>query len=565
MSTAESTSAAVSADRKDAGTALFFSERQFIRGLYLVICLMAAIAATFVYRMSLLEEETQWALHSHEVCETLDALLSTAINAATTSRSYSPTWGGAFPEPLVAAEHKIAPLLDRLNVLVADNPQQMERAEKLAALITRQMELVRLDTDLRKPRKLTAASAFADSEDESHAYDAVRRSVEEMQDAEMALLQERQNQSEHATVLALSGVALGTLLATGITGMVVVLIRRHFEGNRRARAALRNTNALLDQRIAQRTAALREADVQLRLANAAFKNVQESIIITTLDYHIVAVNPAFSEVTEYSREEVIGKHVRVLHFDQQDTSFYQQMWRSLVTTGSWQGEIWNRRRNGEIHQVWLSVSTIRGAANEPIYYIGVATDISRMHHAKTHLEHLAHHDPLTGLPNRLLLNLRLKHTVERARRGKTMCAVLFIDLDHFKPVNDTFGHAAGDEVLRLAAGRMRERLRDIDTLARIGGDEFVIVLEEIGSPENAAEIAHSLIKQLCSPFILGNGQAVSIGASIGISTYPGHATRPDGLLASADSALYAAKQAGRGTWHFAAPRQEQANSGPART
>lgn len=541
----------------DSGTAqntFRSSERQFIRGLYLVICLIVAIAAASFHRIALFQKDGQWIAHAHEVRNTLDALLSAAITAETASRGYSLTGDETFLEPYAAAEQKIGPQLEQLKALVSDNPLQSHRAGKLSALIARQMEQIRLIIDLKDGQKSTTAA----SENAKHAYDAVRRMSEEMQDAEMALLQQKQDESAHASGITLAVAVLGTFLSIGITGIAAMMISRYFASNRRAHAILRKTNALLDQRIAKRAAALQKAHARLQLTHAAFKNVQESVVITTLDCRIVAVNPAFTAVTEYSRDEVIGKHMRILQSGRQDHTFYEQMWRSLLATGAWQGEIWNRRRYGEIYQEWLSIRTIKDAEGQPIYYIGISVDLNRINHAKTHLEQLAHHDQLTGLPNRLLLQLRLRHTIERATRNDAMCAVLFLDLDHFKPVNDTLGHVAGDELLKLASARMRERLRDIDTLARIGGDEFVIVLEEVYSHENAAAIAHALIKQLSNPFMLSGGQQVNISASIGISTYPYDATHPDELLERADTALYAAKQAGRGTWHFATPPQEPA-------
>ena len=190
--------------------------------------------------------------------------------------------------------------------------------------------------------------------------------------------------------------------------------------------------------------------------------------------------------------------MRLLHSGRQGRGFYQNMWESIRAEGGWQGEIWDRRKSGEIHQQWVQINTVRDDAGEPTNYVGVFTDISRMRHAQTHLEYLAHHDVLTGLPNRSLLYSRLRHTLERARRDGTLCAVLLVDLDGFKAVNDTLGHEAGDELLQLAGNRMRQRLRDSDTLARLGGDEFVVVLDHLAAPEDVAQMARALIEQLSS-------------------------------------------------------------------
>jgi diguanylate cyclase (GGDEF)-like protein/PAS domain S-box-containing protein len=286
------------------------------------------------------------------------------------------------------------------------------------------------------------------------------------------------------------------------------------------------------------------------LADAVFRNTQEGIVVTDPGANIVAVNPAFSTITEYSAAELVGQHIRLLRSGRQDRAFYQNMWECILATGGWQGEIWDRRKSGEIHQQWVQINTVRNDVGEPTHYVGVFTDISRMHHAQSHLEYLAHHDGLTGLPNRSLLYSRLRHTIERARRDSTLCAVLFIDLDGFKAVNDTLGHEAGDELLQLAGNRMRQRLRDSDTLARLAGDEFVVVLDHLSAPEDAAQMAQALVEQLGVPFQMATGKESRIGGSAGISVFPTNGDDADSLIRSADVALYRAKAAGRGTWRF---------------
>ncbi len=296
----------------------------------------------------------------------------------------------------------------------------------------------------------------------------------------------------------------------------------------------------------------KQSEARLRLADAVFMNTQEGIVITDLDGHIVAVNPAFCVITEYSEAEVVGQHMRLLQSGRQNGSFYRAMWESIVSTGGWQGEIWDRRKGGEVYPLWLAIGTVRNEAGEGTHYVGVVADISRMQHAQAHLQYFAHHDSLTGLPNRSLLYLRLGNSIERAARGSAPCAVLFLDLDGFKGVNDRLGHQAGDELLQLAVRRMEQRLRASDMLARLGGDEFVAVLERIASPEDAARVAEGLIEQFRMPFHLADGSESSVGLSIGISLFPADGRNAESLVRSADAALYRAKAAGRGTWRFAA-------------
>lgn len=295
----------------------------------------------------------------------------------------------------------------------------------------------------------------------------------------------------------------------------------------------------------------RRAEQRARLAHAVFESMQEGLFITDLSGRMVAVNPAFRAIMEYNDSELIGQHLRMLRSRRHDPSFYDNIWRNLRHTGHWRGEVWNRRKSGEISPQWIGISTVRDEDGEPQYYVGVCADIGRMQHATSHLQYLAHHDPLTGLANRSLLSLRLRHTIERARRDHTRCAVLYLDLDGFKLINDRLGHDAGDDLLRRVACRMSRQLRDIDTLARLGGDEFVLVLEQLAEDGDAEGVARAIIQRLTRWFRLSNGHKVSVGVSIGISIYPDDGDDADALLRRADVALYRAKSAGRGTMKFA--------------
>ncbi len=292
------------------------------------------------------------------------------------------------------------------------------------------------------------------------------------------------------------------------------------------------------------------AEERLRLAHAVLENVQEGIVIADLDRRIVTANPAFRAISEYTESEMLGRGMRLACSGPHERDFYEEIWSCIRSTGSWQGEIWDERKGGESYPQWLGISTVRNEEGAPSYYVGVIADISRMRHAQSHLHYLVHHDALTGLANRALLSLRLRHTIERTRRIEAHCAVLFLDLDGFKRVNDRWGHQAGDELLRLAAKRMKDRIREVDTLARLGGDEFVLVLEQVGSRSDVADFARELIAQLGAPFTLKSGCQVSVGISIGISLCPLDGDEADSLVRLADAALYRAKQAGRGTWRF---------------
>jgi diguanylate cyclase (GGDEF)-like protein/PAS domain S-box-containing protein len=294
----------------------------------------------------------------------------------------------------------------------------------------------------------------------------------------------------------------------------------------------------------------KQTEERLRLMAAVFNASQEGIAITDLNGHTLAINTAFSIITEYTEDEVLGRRLNLLSSGRHGVDFYQRLWRDLSELGYWQGEIWNRRKGGEIYPQWLTISAVRNDKGEPEKYVGVFTDISRIKHSTTHIEHLAHHDALTDLPNRLLLHSRLTHSLERAHRNNTQGAVLFLDLDRFKAVNDSLGHRAGDELLQQVAQRIASRLREVDTLARLGGDEFVVVLDDIGMANQAGQVARAIIEILGEPFILGSADRVQIGCSIGICLFPQEGVGVDDLLDRADKALYQVKQSGRNAFHY---------------
>ena len=294
----------------------------------------------------------------------------------------------------------------------------------------------------------------------------------------------------------------------------------------------------------------RRNEESLRLAAKVFENTQEGVMITDAGGHILSVNKAFTAITGYGGGEVLGRTPAILSSGRHDDEFYRALWRTLLEDGLWQGEIWNRSKTGEVFPEWLSISTVHDDRGGVVNYVGVFTDISQMKHSEAQLEHLAHHDPLTDLPNRVLFQSRLGHAIHVARRHEQRLGLLFLDLDGFKNINDSLGHPAGDELLQSIARRMTEHLRAVDTLARLGGDEFVILLENLRDSKEAAIVAQNVLSLLLKPFRLEAGQEVFIGASIGISLFPDDAEDATQLVRNADAALYQAKAQGRNTYRF---------------
>ena len=285
----------------------------------------------------------------------------------------------------------------------------------------------------------------------------------------------------------------------------------------------------------------RRAEANLRVSAVVFDHATEAIMITDAFGRIEAVNPAFSKITGFSAAETIGDSARLLRSGFHDDDFYADMWHTLTETGSWQGEVINRRKNGELFPAWLSITTIRNADGDVARMVGVFSDITSSRASHQRLTHLAHHDALTGLPNRLLFGARAQHSLERCAREGTRLAILFIDLDRFKPVNDLCGHKTGDQVLRDVSARLRGVLRTEDTVARFGGDEFVVLVERAENIDDARRVAHKLLDVF--PVAVESGDhRLTVSASIGISLYPDDGRTVEALVDAADQAMYLAKR-----------------------
>ncbi|BBI99891.1 hypothetical protein FGKAn22_15840 [Ferrigenium kumadai] len=293
-----------------------------------------------------------------------------------------------------------------------------------------------------------------------------------------------------------------------------------------------------------------EAEEQLLEAAAVMQSTHEGVVITDTTPAILAVNSAYSAITGYGPDEVIGRNPNIIGSGRADKLFHEAMWKSLLKDGYWQGEVWNRRKSGEIYPQLLTISTVYDEKSEPIRYVGVFADITQLKENQAQLEFMAHHDPLTQLPNRALVESRLEQEVEQAHRHGHQAGVLFIDLDRFKQVNDSFGHLIGDELLCAVAQRLGARLRQGDTLGRLGGDEFILLISPLRDPQDAAVVARDFIAALNEPFNLSDGSEVFIGGSIGISLFPQDGETVSELMKNADAAMYLAKESGRNQFSF---------------
>jgi two-component system CheB/CheR fusion protein len=292
----------------------------------------------------------------------------------------------------------------------------------------------------------------------------------------------------------------------------------------------------------------RAADDELRIAAKVFDTTTEGVMITDPEHRILRVNDAFTLITGFTADEVRGRSPRIIASGRHNEDFYRSMWEEIDRTGGWQGEIWNKRKNGEIYPEWLSINTLHDAAGRVTHYVGVFTDVTTLTEAREHMRRMATHDLLTGLPNRTLLQDRLAHAVDTSRRHGAELAVCFVDLDNFKTVNDSLGHEAGDEMLRLAAKRICDSVRSVDTVARIGGDEFVLLLENTSRHE-CLQTVERITRALAENVDL-RGSLITTAASLGVAMFPGDGADAAALMRNADAAMYRAKRAGRSRYEF---------------
>ncbi len=296
--------------------------------------------------------------------------------------------------------------------------------------------------------------------------------------------------------------------------------------------------------------AIRRAERERRVALEVLRSMSEAVAVIDLDFAFISVNPSFSRITGYSEEEVTGQNASMLDSSQHSPDFYRRVRDILERTGHWAGEMWQRRKDDEEFLGWIEMSEVRDSLGMRSHFVAVVNDITDKKRAEQELRYLANYDTLTGLPNRALLSERLGRAIIRARRQETRVAVLFLDLDRFKDINDSLGHAAGDRLLKAAAARLQSTVSASDTVARLGGDEFTVVLEDVESLVAVERMARDILTAFSTPLEVDERHDVSITPSLGISLYPDHALVPTDLLKFADTAMYQAKAEGRNTYQI---------------
>jgi diguanylate cyclase (GGDEF)-like protein/PAS domain S-box-containing protein len=308
----------------------------------------------------------------------------------------------------------------------------------------------------------------------------------------------------------------------------------------------------LTRQLREQFSAQRDISVQLEKLKTAVEHAPSSILITDRHGFIEYVNPAFCRLTGYSEEEALGQHTRILKGDGETHSaeHYREVWETILAGREWRGEFFNRRKDGTPFWESASISPIIDANGEITHFVAVKENITERKQLLECLDHLAHYDKLTSIPNRALFFDRLNQSIALAGRDGKRFALLFIDLDGFKQVNDSFGHETGDDVLKETAQRLTGCLRESDTVARMGGDEFIVILANISRPEDAGLVAGKMLAAVSRPIELSQGRSCTVGASIGISIYPDDSTEPAQLVSAADTAMYSVKHKGKNGFRF---------------
>ena len=527
-----------------------------IRVLVLVLLVLGGIGWIFIEAGAVTtREHLRYARDLRELRQ-LDAELDTAVIARRLEAA--PSWDEvdtrtARLQSLIRALRATPTFLDG-----AETMRMLTQIERYVELQARRQTLIDalrqgLGREPRAPGDASAPSSGADRLHQPHLDAAIR--------ALLALPTARQGEvlvdtytvgyeaatarmDAHRVLLVIVALALGLYLL-----LTTVRLRK-------TTLAVTQANIELDEKIT----ALQRAEGDLQRYATVFTNSSEGMLITDAGGVIVAVNPAFTRITGYCAEDVVGHSPAILNSGRQDAGFYRQMWNAINSRGKWQGEIWNRRRNGSIYPEWLSITAVRGMDGQLLNYIGIFSDITERKEAEARILHLAHHDPLTNLPNRALLHDRLHQVVLQARRDRRGAAVLLLDLDRFKTINDTLGHDSGDGLLLQITERCRSVISETDTLARLSGDEFVFVLPDAGNPQDAAAIARRILDAVALPCQLGEHR-ITVTASIGIALYDQDGGSGSILLRNADAAMHRAKEAGRNGFEFYSAEMNTASLG----
>lgn len=351
------------------------------------------------------------------------------------------------------------------------------------------------------------------------------------------------------TILSVAGIGL-ILAGLKLRESAMATTPGEAEALKSTLATQKDAFAQMEKSIQERSSELTRANHELNVYKRVIEETSEGIIITDVSGTIQEVNNAYLTMTGFDREDLLGQNPRIMRSNRHDNGFFKDMWHAILNHGRWEGEIWDRKKDGTIYPKWLSIDTIRNEQGQPERYVGINADITSIKQTEESLNKMAFFDSLTGLPNRVLFRDRFGQALTRAQRSRSRVALLYLDLDHFKHVNDSLGHHAGDILLCEASNRIMAQVRETDTVCRLGGDEFTVILENLTSSEDAATVAKKIIECLTDSFTIEHSE-VFVGTSIGIALFPFDGDTPEELSKRADAAMYDAKEHGRGQLRFA--------------
>ena len=415
-------------------------------------------------------------------------------------------------------------------LLVEDNPGD-----------ARLLRLMLMDSgcafEITHTHRLSDALQEIDAKSDSKRYDVILLDLSLPDSQGIDSFLRIQSRAPEIPVVVLTGfddLALASELA--LVGAQDYLVKGYVEAN----LLLRSIHYAIERK---------KTEESLRLAAKIFECMLEGIVIVDATSKIINVNRAFTKITGYAQDDAIGKNIDLLRSAKRSIGFLKSLWNGIRENGQWQGEVWGRRKDGDTFPTWTSISEVRNSKGNLVNYVIVFTDISNIKHSEERFRHLAHHDALTGLPNRLFFNDRLNQAVSHANRKKTWIAVMFIDLDHFKMINDTLGHAFGDRLLQSVATRLVSCVRESDSVVRLGGDEFAVILSDIGKKQDIDAIAQKLLDSIYEPVLLEDVE-ILLSASIGIAFHPESQGVAGNLLEQADMAMYHAKGMGRNAYRY---------------
>jgi diguanylate cyclase (GGDEF)-like protein/PAS domain S-box-containing protein len=450
---------------------------------------------------------------------------------------------GRMQDRLQLARRQLEGVNRRLEEIVAERTRELQTSEQRLSLALRAANLAWWDWDLESGTAVLSPSYYTmlgyEVDEFAPTYDEWQRRIQPDDLAAVEALQRRVLVEEAADRVDMEYRMRAKDDSWRWIGSQAVVVERNDLGRPRR---IIGTNLDMTRQ--------RQAEERLRLAASVFAHAHEGICVTDAQERIVDVNPRFCELTGYSVEEVLGRTPRLFKSGYQPTEFYKAMWQAIHREGHWRGEVWNRRRDGRLYAERLTISAVTDHHGVVSHYVGVLSDITSAKEYEERLERIAHYDVLTGIPNRALLADRMAMAIAQTQRSRTLLGVCYLDLDGFKPVNDTYGHEVGDLLLVEVAERLRACLRGGDTVARLGGDEFVLLLLGLDSMQECRLALERILEAMRRPMAV-DGHRVEVSASIGVTLYPQDDADADTLLRHADMAMYQAKQLGKNRYHLA--------------